>query len=183
MRQSRAEHNSQCSVLILRNGLEDVFNYPKLREMLTKLTEERRWSCQNHDAMCRRSVAEHFSRDRRINRPSSSFQHPVRRTRCNSYHMRFTSFSGFLRVFHTVSNTANLFARQTVANSLGRTPHSLPQRTVVYRSMPSFPFLGALFGTSSSMADNYPSKVTESEWQTKLTPGTYSLPDPYMAHR
>jgi hypothetical protein len=46
----------------------------------------------------------------------------------------------------------------------------------VLRSMPNIPFLGALFGSSSSNmgpdTTNYPVKKTEGEWQVQLSPGT-----------
>jgi peptide-methionine (R)-S-oxide reductase len=39
--------------------------------------------------------------------------------------------------------------------------------------MPNIPFLGALFGSSSNMADttNYPVSKPEGEWQAQLSPG------------
>jgi hypothetical protein len=87
--------------------------------------------------------------------------------------MRFPSFPTFLRAFHTVSNTTSTFIRSS-PSTLGRTIYSSPQRAVIYRSMPNIPFLGALFGSSSSMADNtnYPVQKPEGEWQTQLSPGT-----------
>lgn len=88
--------------------------------------------------------------------------------------MRSPSLPSFLRAFHTVTNTTSAFVRSSPASSIGRTIHSTPQRAVVYRSMPNIPFLGALFGSSSSMADNtsYPVQKTEGEWQAQLSPGT-----------
>jgi len=86
--------------------------------------------------------------------------------------MRFTS-SGLLRALYTVTNPVNAFTRQTFSNSLRRTPHALPRRPVIYRSMPSFPFLGALFSSSSSMAETYPVMQTEDWWRAHLTPGTF----------
>jgi peptide-methionine (R)-S-oxide reductase len=81
--------------------------------------------------------------------------------------MRFPTFPTLLRTFHTVSNTT----------SAGRTLYNTPQRAIIYRSMPNIPFLGALFGSSSSMADNtnYPVQKTEGEWQTQLSPGAHTL--------
>jgi peptide-methionine (R)-S-oxide reductase len=91
--------------------------------------------------------------------------------------MRFPTFPTLLRTFHTVSNTTSAFLRLSPAHTLGRTIYNTPQRAVLYRSMPSIPFLGALFGSSSSMADNtnYPVQKTEGEWQTQLSPGAHTL--------
>jgi peptide-methionine (R)-S-oxide reductase len=87
--------------------------------------------------------------------------------------MRFPNFPTLLRTFHTVSNTTSAFFRSSSANTLGRTIYSTPQRAIIYRSMPNIPFLGALFGSSSSMADNtnFPVQKTEGEWQAQLSPG------------
>jgi hypothetical protein len=97
--------------------------------------------------------------------------------------MRFPSFPTFLRAFHTVSNTTSAFIRSS-PSTLGRTFYSPPQRAVIYRSMPNIPFLGALFGSSSSMADNtnYPVQKPEGEWQTQLSPGRPPSPIPPRAH-
>jgi hypothetical protein len=88
-------------------------------------------------------------------------------------HMRFPSFPSVLRAFHTVTNSTSTFLRSSPANTIGRTIYGTPQRAVLYRSMPNIPFLGALFGSSSSMADNtnYPVQKPEGEWQTQLSPG------------
>ena len=88
--------------------------------------------------------------------------------------MRFPSFPTIIRAFHTVTNTTSAFVRSSAPTSLGRTIYSSPQRAVLYRSMPNIPFLGALFGSSSNMADNtnYPVSKPEGEWQTQLSPGT-----------
>lgn len=90
--------------------------------------------------------------------------------------MRFPTFPTLLRTFHTVSNTTSAFFRASPAAGVGRTIYNSPQRAVIYRSMPNIPFLGALFGSSSSMADstNYPVQKTEGEWQAQLSPGMFS---------
>jgi hypothetical protein len=90
-----------------------------------------------------------------------------------SFPMRFPTFPTLLRTFHTVSNTTSAFFRSSPAHTIGRTLYNTPQRAILYRSMPNIPFLGALFGSSSSMADNtnYPVQKTEGEWQAQLSPG------------
>ncbi|RAR12586.1 MFS general substrate transporter [Stemphylium lycopersici] len=92
------------------------------------------------------------------------------------FHMRFPSFPNFVRAFHTLTNTTSAFVRSN-PSSIGRTIHSTPQRAVIYRSMPNIPFLGALFGSSSSMADNtnYPVQKPEGEWQAQLSPEQFRI--------
>ena len=108
-------------------------------------------------------------RRRTITPPEQQSPPPVKRI-----HMRFPSFPTFLRAFHTVTNTTSAFIRSSPTSTLGRTIYNTPQRAVIYRSMPNIPFLGALFGSSSSMADNtnYPVQKPEGEWQAQLSPGT-----------
>ena len=90
--------------------------------------------------------------------------------------MRFPSIPTIIRAFHTVTNTTSAFIRATPAGTLGRT-FSTPQRATLYRSMPNIPFFGALFGSSSNMADNtqYPVQKAEGEWQAQLSPGMSAL--------
>ena len=87
--------------------------------------------------------------------------------------MRFPSFPTFLRTIHTVTNTTTAFLRSSPTTGIGRTIYNTPQRAVLYRSMPNIPFLGALFGSSSSMSDNtnYSVQKPEGEWQAQLSPG------------
>jgi peptide-methionine (R)-S-oxide reductase len=91
--------------------------------------------------------------------------------------MRFPSFPTFIRAFHTVTNTTSAFIRSNPTSNLGRTIYNTPQRAIIYRSMPNIPFLGALFGSSSNMADstNYPVQKPEGEWQAQLSSGTSTV--------
>lgn len=91
--------------------------------------------------------------------------------------MRYPSIPTILRAFHTVTNTTVSFARLRNTNNLGHTLHSLPQRAIIYRSMPSIPFLGSLFGSSSNMADakNYEVSKTDGEWQAVLSPEQFRI--------
>ncbi|KAH7381303.1 Mss4-like protein [Phaeosphaeria sp. MPI-PUGE-AT-0046c] len=91
--------------------------------------------------------------------------------------MRFPSFPTLLRTFHTVTNTTSALFRASAASGLGRTIYHSPQRAVLYRSMPNIPFLGALFGSSSSMADttDYPVQKTQGEWQAQLSPEQFRI--------
>lgn len=96
--------------------------------------------------------------------------------------MRLPSFPQFVRAFHTISNTTSTFIRSNPAGTLGRTFYNSPQRVTLQRSMPNIPFLGALFGSSSSMADNtnYAVSKPEGEWQAQLSPGTSSAVYPTL---
>jgi hypothetical protein len=87
----------------------------------------------------------------------------------NYLFMRFPSFPT-IRIFHTFANTRIRVAHPAFNVSRLYGP---PQRVTVLRSMP-IPFIGALFGSSSKMADNtnYPVQKTEGEWQAVLSPGT-----------
>ncbi|KAF2795065.1 SelR-domain-containing protein [Melanomma pulvis-pyrius CBS 109.77] len=87
--------------------------------------------------------------------------------------MRILSIQTLIRTFHTISNTT-IRATPTVGRSL----YQAPQRATVLRSMPNIPFLGALFGSSSSnMADtsNFPVQKTEGEWQAQLSPEQFRI--------
>lgn len=97
----------------------------------------------------------------------------------NPLFMRFPSIPTIVRAFHTFANTT------VRATNPALRIHSIPQRATTLRSMPNIPFLGALFGSSSSnMADktSYPVQKTEGEWQAQLSPGTFArmcrLPSP-----
>lgn len=92
--------------------------------------------------------------------------------------MRFPSFPQFVRAFHTISNTTSAFIRTNPASTLGRTFYNSPQRVTLQRSMPNIPFFGALFGSSSSMADStkYAVSKPEGEWQAQLSPGMLCVP-------
>ncbi|EMD64537.1 hypothetical protein COCSADRAFT_37112 [Bipolaris sorokiniana ND90Pr] len=91
--------------------------------------------------------------------------------------MRFPSFPTFLRTIHTVTNTTTAFLRSSPTTGIGRTIYNTPQRAVLYRSMPNIPFLGALFGSSSSMSDNtnYSVQKPEGEWQAQLSPEQFRI--------
>ncbi|KAJ4992406.1 SelR domain-containing protein [Stagonosporopsis vannaccii] len=91
--------------------------------------------------------------------------------------MRFPSFPQVVRAFHTISNTTSAFIRTNPASALGRTFYYSPQRVTLQRSMPNIPFFGALFGSSSSMADNtnYPVTKPEGEWQAQLSPEQFRV--------
>ncbi|OLN85250.1 hypothetical protein CCHL11_04247 [Colletotrichum chlorophyti] len=83
--------------------------------------------------------------------------------------MRFSPFIS--TVIYTFSNLARARAPQAAAaasaSSLGRTPLVTRQ---LRASMPSIPFLGALFGSSSSTQDkmSYPDKRSDDEWRAVL---------------
>jgi peptide-methionine (R)-S-oxide reductase len=84
--------------------------------------------------------------------------------------MRIPHISTLIRTLYTTSTTIRASSPAAFRNF-----YPVPQRATLLRSMPNIPFLGALFGSSSSnMAEttNYPVQKTEGEWQAQLSPGT-----------
>ena len=80
--------------------------------------------------------------------------------------MRVPTWPTLLRTFYAISNT-------TARASLYRAP-SISTRATVLRSIPTIPFLGSLFGTSSSSKQNnmtYPVQKSDDEWQAVLDKG------------
>lgn len=77
--------------------------------------------------------------------------------------MRFPSLPTFIRTLYAFSNT-------TV-----RTPPSsfnpAIRPTVLRSSMPTIPFLGALFSTAETRKMSHPVQKSDSEWQAQLNPG------------
>lgn len=80
--------------------------------------------------------------------------------------MRFPSLPNLVRTLYTISN-ATLYRTPRIANTLHRIATPAP------RLMPTLPFIGALFGTSSSQRDtmSYPVDKPANEWQAQLSKG------------
>ncbi|KAI1416645.1 SelR-domain-containing protein [Hypoxylon sp. FL1857] len=76
--------------------------------------------------------------------------------------MRFPQFSNLLRTFYSFSQLTRV--RPLARQSLLLSPSTL-------RSMPTIPFLGSLFGSSSSQSSNmsYPDQRTPDEWRAILS--------------
>lgn len=85
--------------------------------------------------------------------------------------MRLPSFPTIVRTFYTITNATARF--QPVSY---RTLQPVNFSRATLRSMPSIPFLGALFGTSSSSSEkmSYPVQKSKEEWQAVLNPGMYT---------
>ncbi len=105
----------------------------------------------------------------------SSFSHSFRYRAgtpiyLNLYHvlMRFPSFPNIVRTLYTLSNATALRFQQPLR---GNTISHFHRATV--KSMPSIPFLGALFGTSTpaSAKMTYPDQRSDDEWRTVLNKG------------
>lgn len=80
--------------------------------------------------------------------------------------MRLPSFPSVVRTLYAFSNTTlrvQPFAQRALS----------PITRATARSMPSIPFLGALFGTSSAASEKmtYPDSRSDNEWQAQLSPG------------
>lgn len=78
--------------------------------------------------------------------------------------MRFSST--FLRTFYLFTN----FSTRPIAR------YGTIQQRFVVKSMPSFPFLGSLFSSSSSSKNmSYPLQKSDDEWQAVLSKGKISF--------
>ena len=87
--------------------------------------------------------------------------------------MRFPSFPNIVRTLYTFSNATALRLQQPLR---GNTVSNI-QRATVFKSMPSIPFFGALFGTSTpaSAKMTYPDTRSDDEWQAVLNKGRLSV--------
>jgi peptide-methionine (R)-S-oxide reductase len=83
--------------------------------------------------------------------------------------MRSPSFVTLIRTFYAFTNaTTRVQAPQKVAPTF--------IRATAIRSMPTIPFLGSLFNSSSSSNDmSYPDQRSDQEWQAVLTKGMSCL--------
>ena len=85
--------------------------------------------------------------------------------------MRFPSFPTIIRAFHTISNLTSRYTTRPTALLLASN-----QSTTLKASMPSVPFLGSLFSSSSSKKmEDFPVQKNDDEWQAVLNPGMPSL--------
>ncbi|KAK4549316.1 Peptide methionine sulfoxide reductase B2, chloroplastic [Oleoguttula mirabilis] len=83
--------------------------------------------------------------------------------------MRFPSIPTFLRTLYAFSNTTLHSAPTpftTAANRLS------PLRSI---SMPTIPFLGALFSTADTRNMSHPVQKSDSEWQAQLSPEQFRV--------
>ncbi|KAF2181056.1 SelR-domain-containing protein [Zopfia rhizophila CBS 207.26] len=89
--------------------------------------------------------------------------------------MRIPSIPTLIRTLHTLSFANNTL--RTAPTICFQSFYQAPHRVTVLRSMPSIPFLGALFGTNSNkMADEkFPVQKTEGEWQAILSPEQFRI--------
>lgn len=81
--------------------------------------------------------------------------------------MRLPSFPTIVRTFYAFSNaTSRLQAPQRAIS-----PFSFTRATAI-KSMPSIPFFGSLFSSSSTSKDmSYPDQRSKEEWQAVLNKG------------
>ncbi|KAI9673007.1 MAG: hypothetical protein M1817_003171 [Caeruleum heppii] len=76
--------------------------------------------------------------------------------------MRLPSFALFVRTFYTITNTTN----RTIPTYRALQPIS---RGTILKSMPSIPFLGSLFSSSSSSHNmTFPVQKSDDEWRAQL---------------
>nr|POF11246.1 uncharacterized protein CFP56_76046 [Quercus suber] len=85
--------------------------------------------------------------------------------------MRFPSLPTFLRTFYAFSNTT-IHASPSFLNAAAATrPTAFPLRA----SMPTIPFLGALFSTAESRNMSHPVQKSDGEWQAQLSPEQFRV--------
>ncbi|OJD33912.1 methionine-r-sulfoxide reductase [Diplodia corticola] len=87
--------------------------------------------------------------------------------------MRFPSFPTVVRAFYTLSNTTtrrfpSIFQQQGRLANNPRIPYSI-------KSMPTIPFLGSLFSTSSRSTMSYPLQKSDEEWRAVLSPEQFRV--------
>lgn len=83
--------------------------------------------------------------------------------------MRMPPFSSFLRTLFTLSS----LSRVRIASAQAQHAHNLLRQHQL-KSMPTIPFLGSLFGSSSSSSSSkmsFPDQRTDDEWRAVLTKG------------
>jgi len=79
--------------------------------------------------------------------------------------MRMPPFSSFLRTLFTLSS----LSRVRTTSAQAQHAHNLLRQHQL-KSMPTIPFLGSLFGSSSSSSKmSYPDQRTDDEWRAVLT--------------
>lgn len=88
---------------------------------------------------------------------------------CSLKPMRFPSCPTIVRTFYTLTNTTS--RPFTAASQKTLTPFT--RGTTILRSMPTLPFLGSLFSSSSSSKEmTYPVTKSDNEWQAVLNKGS-----------
>lgn len=79
--------------------------------------------------------------------------------------MRFPSFPTVIRALYTFSNTTTRrFQQHHPLAAAPRLPYTL-------KSMPTIPFLGSLFSSSTRSNMSYPLQKSDEEWRAVLSPG------------
>ncbi|KAK8196098.1 hypothetical protein M8818_007251 [Zalaria obscura] len=82
--------------------------------------------------------------------------------------MRLPSIPNLVRTFYAFSNST-FRAAPAPLRSAGLL------RPIAQKSMPTIPFLGALFGTSQRNDMSYPLKKSDDEWQAQLSPEQFRI--------
>jgi len=97
--------------------------------------------------------------------PDSILFVPITTANSPNILMRLPSFPQLVRTLYAFSNTTFRAAPAPLRPAL---------RPTAVRSMPTIPFLGALFSSSSSNNMTYPLEKSKEEWQAQLSPGKHS---------
>ena len=80
-------------------------------------------------------------------------------------YMRFPSFPAIIRTF----SLYNLTRIHNLPAAYRAIPAPFTRNTTVFRSMPTIPFLGSLFGSQQKDMTDYPVKKSDDEWQAVLS--------------
>ena len=90
--------------------------------------------------------------------------------------MRIPPWPSIIRTFYTFSNyTARTHTHYKALQPL--------TRVTILKSMPTIPFLGSLFSSSSSSSKDmsFPVQKTDDEWQAVLSKGVHIYPAPPLS--
>ena len=85
--------------------------------------------------------------------------------------MRIPTFPSIIRTFYTLSNYTTRASNQLPFQAISPFPIG-----VVYKSMPTIPFFGALFSSNTSQKMSYPVQKSDDEWQAVLDKGMSASP-------
>ncbi|KAL8924952.1 MAG: hypothetical protein Q9208_003835 [Pyrenodesmia sp. 3 TL-2023] len=87
--------------------------------------------------------------------------------------MRLPSFPTLIRTFYTITNTTRFARSPSTQKALGPLT-----RGTVLKSMPTIPFLGSLFSSSTKDMTDYPVQKSDDEWRAVLNK---AMPPPLVA--
>lgn len=133
-----------------------------LHRTLPRFERRHRWRSRRGGGACPKIPKDHTNTPTPSNAVGPLLHHSPNYS-AQAYLMRFPSLPTFIRTLYTLSNTTLRAPPSTFA------PAARP--TALRSSMPTIPFLGALFSTAESRKMSHPVQKSETEWQAQLNPG------------